>query len=183
MVNSKNKGGNWERKCAKEISLWLSNGEDDSWVWRTASSGARATQRNKKGQTTQGASGDLTFTDERAAPFFNMFSVELKSGYNNTNPLMEIDSKSKKHDFRSNLDQCIKDAELSNKEPLLIFRRDRMEACVCMLASRYNHMCGYFGNLKVQTKRLTLWDGKDLFIIFKLSDFFDWANPEYFQNK
>jgi len=182
MVNSKNKGGNWERKIAKQLSLWISNGKDDSWVWRTASSGGRSTQRSKNGLTTAGGSGDLTFTDSRAEHFFNIFSVELKCGYQETNPLMEIDSNSKTHPFRENLQQAINDAKLSNKEPMLIIKRDRMNPCVCFLKSRYTRMVGTFGDLKFDVKYLEFWNGTDKFIIFKLDDFLDWANPEYFEN-
>lgn len=180
MVNSKNKGGNFERNFSKQLSLWLSNGEHDDWCWRSASSGARATQRGKQGKTTQGGSGDLTFVHEAAAPFFNLFSVELKVGYNDTNPLMEIDSSSKTHDFRANLNQAMRDAKLAGKEPLLIFKRDRMSTCVCMLKERFNHMVDYFGNLAFDIRYLELYDGDDNFIIFKIEDFFNWANPEYF---
>lgn len=183
MVNSKNKGGNFERNLAKELSLWLSNGEDDSWIWRTSSSGGRSTQRSKKGKTTQGAAGDLTFTDERAAPFFDIFSVELKIGYNDTNPLLIIDSGSKNHSFKVNLEQCIRDAELVNKQPLLIFKRDRMKACVCLQVSYFNSLIDEFGNLSDKVEYIKIWDGDKEFIILKSIDFFEWANPEYFRKR
>ena len=42
-VNSKRKGSQWERDCARKLSLIISAGTHDDIFWRTASSGALAT--------------------------------------------------------------------------------------------------------------------------------------------
>lgn len=75
------KGSDFERTVATQLSLWYSHGQDDSWVWRTAMSGGRSTVRARKGKRTSGGAGDLTFTDERAAPLFDLITFELKRGY------------------------------------------------------------------------------------------------------
>jgi len=75
------KGSVFERSVATQLSLWYSHGTDDSWIWRTAMSGGRSTVRSRKGKRTSGGAGDLTFTDERAAPLFDLITFELKRGY------------------------------------------------------------------------------------------------------
>jgi len=75
----KSKGNQFERDQARLISLWLSNGEDPDLLWRSSSSGGRASS----GKTTAHF-GDLGIqkTDslytEQAKRFLDIFSVEIK---------------------------------------------------------------------------------------------------------
>jgi hypothetical protein len=77
--NSKNKGNSFERQIAKQLSLFLSKGERDDLVWRNTSSGARFTNRFKKGMQTENQSGDISYTHELSIPFFTKFNVECKA--------------------------------------------------------------------------------------------------------
>ena len=45
-MNNKNRGNSWERQCARELSLILTNGQFSHIFWRTASSGALATSNS-----------------------------------------------------------------------------------------------------------------------------------------
>lgn len=71
-------GGAFERKMAKRLSLWWTNGERDDVLWRSHSSGARATIRHKQGKTTKGQDSDLTATDPIAKPLIDVATIELK---------------------------------------------------------------------------------------------------------
>ena len=139
MVVAKTKGGSYERSLAKKISLWWSDNKEDSLCWRTASSGARATQRSKTNQNTINAHGDLCATDPSIQPFFDLFSVEAKRGYSSTNLLNHIDS-NKNTEFESLWNQCVGDADKCNKEPMLILKRDRKKEVVFINKSVYNKL-------------------------------------------
>jgi hypothetical protein len=79
-----NKGGEYEREISKQLSLWVSKGKRDDLIWRTSASGGRATTRSKKKLETAYAYGDLTFTDPKAKPLFDLAVIEAKRGYTST---------------------------------------------------------------------------------------------------
>lgn len=81
MKNSKNKGSKFERKIAQKLSLWWTDNERDDIFYLTSGSGARATQRKKKGVDTANSSGDIGIIDPIGKPFIDMFLIEVKSGY------------------------------------------------------------------------------------------------------
>ena len=76
--NSKAKGNSFERKIAKKLSLWWSNNKDDSVFWRSASSGAWATNLKKKGIIVKEQSGDIALVRDQECKFINDFYIELK---------------------------------------------------------------------------------------------------------
>ena len=82
MVNGKNKGNTHERLVASQLSLWWTDGRQDDIFFRSASSGGRATQRAKKGQTTANAAGDLAAMTKEGQEFLDFITVEIKRGYN-----------------------------------------------------------------------------------------------------
>lgn len=183
MVNGKNKGSNWERKFAKQLSLWWSNGESDNIFWRSASSGAFATIRNKKGKTSDGSYGDISAINEIGYALINFATFELKTGYNDMCLLSEIDSDAKKLSFRNALNQVVNDSNLAGNNPFLVINRDRKQPCIFFEKKIFNDMKNYCGELKNDVKYLELWDGDFKWIGFRLEDFFNWANPEYFKGK
>ena len=76
------KGSGFEREVAIKLSLWMSEGKRDDLVCRTDSSGGRATVRTQKNKiTNKHFFGDLRSADESAAPLFDIWSIECKSGY------------------------------------------------------------------------------------------------------
>lgn len=76
------KGPPFERWVATRLSLWWTGGERDDVFWRSQGSGGRATNRRRRGRTTAGQYGDLCATDPSAQPFIDLFTVEMKRGYN-----------------------------------------------------------------------------------------------------
>jgi hypothetical protein len=75
------KGHAFERMCCRLLSNWWSNGERDDIFTRTASSGAMATQRIKKGKKQFGQYGDIQAADPIGQPLMNVCVIECKDGY------------------------------------------------------------------------------------------------------
>jgi len=79
-INPKDIGTNFEREIAKEISLWLTNNQDNKIVWRTVTSGGWYTTENNKSNNlsipTQ--AGDLTVIDPTFSIFSDNLYIELK---------------------------------------------------------------------------------------------------------
>jgi len=76
------KGAEYEREVCKLLSLWLSGGKDDDWLWRSSQSGGRATQRAKSGKKTSGHCSDIAATDPRGQWLVDLVAIEIKRGYN-----------------------------------------------------------------------------------------------------
>jgi hypothetical protein len=73
------KGSSFERDICKKLSLFISEGSNTDYFWRTAGSGARWTVRNKKGLETYGQYGDICSTHPDSKFFTDIFCIELKS--------------------------------------------------------------------------------------------------------
>lgn len=125
------KGGNYERELSRELSLWCSNGEDDDLFWRSASSGAKATQRAKKGKKTKGHCGDICSTDPSSAFVTRVITIEAKRGYNDKNLANLVDKPTRGQS--ANIDVFVEQAILAARRAdtpywLLIHRRDGCKA-------------------------------------------------------
>jgi hypothetical protein len=138
------KGGSFEREIAKLLSLWWSDGEREDIFGRSDGSGGRFTQRRKAGKSTANMAGDLTFTDSIGEPLIAAWSIELKTGYGKKTDtgvsrwdcLDFLDSRQKEPVLQKMWEQCRRDAELTNRIPILIFRRNGRSPCI-MFRSRY----------------------------------------------
>lgn len=72
------KGGSFERKVSKLLSLWVSHGKHIDLFWRTAMSGGRATVMRRKGtRIRQG--GDIGAVAAEGHHFTNRWFVETKA--------------------------------------------------------------------------------------------------------
>ncbi len=96
------KGSNFERDICKTLSLWWTDGKRTDVFWRTAGSGARATQRSKQNQSTFGQYGDVQATDPIGQPLIDLCTIELKRGYS--------------HETFANL---IEDSQTANAKPCM----------------------------------------------------------------
>lgn len=79
--SSSRKGGAFERRICKELSLWWTGGERDDVFWRTHASGGRATVRSRKGKATKGQDSDISATDPIGDPLLRWTVIECKDGY------------------------------------------------------------------------------------------------------
>ena len=132
----KQKGSAFEREICKKLSLWFTENERDDIFFRSASSGAMATQRFKKGKTTSGQQGDITSTDPEGIKFINKFSIELKSYKDFSLDFLVYKNKSLIHDWWK---QCVGDAERENKNPLLIIKKNRREEIIIFDYNLYSY--------------------------------------------
>ncbi len=73
------KGYKFEREVCKDLSLWLSDGADRDYFWRSAMSGGRATIGRKNGVTLLRHAGDVMATHPKAHHFVERFVVDCKS--------------------------------------------------------------------------------------------------------
>lgn len=122
------KGAAFEREICKKLSLWASKGERDDIFWRTAGSGARATQRRKHGKQTLGQEGDVCATDPLGKTLCDKFVISLKTGYCRKgyyDVLDLVDSRKKKNLLLEWWHEIADVAEQIKKEPLLIVRREQ----------------------------------------------------------
>jgi hypothetical protein len=62
-MNSKAKGGKFERDICKALSHWVSNHKRDDLFWRSAMSGGRSTVAAKSGKKLNAQCGDITSVD------------------------------------------------------------------------------------------------------------------------
>lgn len=192
------KGSQFERAIAKKLSLWYSRGKRDDLFWRTAGSGARATTRMKQNIDTANSAGDLGFLHSEGKPFIDICLMEIKRGYNKkkTSPSAQLsilslldvpEGRKTKPVLFSWWDKAEQERkEHKRKYSLVIFRRDRRNACICMhkktftaleKRSRKDFVFPQNGPwLHVQK------DGHNL-IIFLLEDFLKWCKPSMFFRK
>jgi hypothetical protein len=193
------KGGNFTREISKEFSLYLTNMKTEDGVWNTEGSGSRATSRQKaKTKTRPDMFGDLTYTIPECKFWFDIFSIECKTGYAKKTKskikktttithwsLMDlIDSLQKNPQFHEFWEQCLNDAVESKREPMLIFRRNRRTPCIAMhedIFIGFSYKYGEFNfNYIVVQFKFTPWP----IVVLNLQQFFDWTtdppmNPKW----
>ena len=118
---SAHKGGGYERAIASELSLWLTDDSTEDAVWRSASSGGRATRQLSGGDRPEAHVGDLIAVLPEAVPFFDVFCVECKR----VKALQwRVMFKSPKCNIRLFWEQAVQQAVSVDKQPLLIMRED-----------------------------------------------------------
>lgn len=147
----KRKGGKFEREICKRLSLWWSDGEDDSIFWRTHSSGGRATQRAKKGKKTTGQDGDVGAIHPSGKPLIDLVSIELKCGYNKTADLHGLIDKldsSAPTQYEMWIDQAIRSHQNAGSFSwLIIHQRTRKEPLVIvpqkLMVELFKMRCGF----------------------------------------
>ena len=128
-MSKSQKGGEFERNLSRQISLWWSGGQDDSWFWRSSQSGGRATQRAKKGKSTTNAAGDIAAQCHEAQKLLDCLTLELKRGYPN---ISIADLHEKNHGgFHDFVEQSQKSASLAGTPGwAVIHKRDRRNAVI-----------------------------------------------------
>lgn len=175
-TKGKGKGSAFERQVAKQLSLWLSEGLEDSWVWRTSNSGGRATIRTRQGKGTSGGSGDLTYTDHRAAWFFDLFSIELKCGYANAEISALIDSNQAEPMLLKFWKQATTDADPhSVKSPILIVKRNNKVPLLFLSKYTYAKLVAVFGQFPLP--RATLITEHCKLVVVHFQQFLNLVDP------
>lgn len=176
-ATGKGKGSAFERKIAGQLSLWLTDGQHDDFVWRTSNSGGRHTVRVKNGKNSTIVAGDLTYTNEEVAWFFDMFSIELKKGYPAAEISALIDSKQAKPQLIQFWEQAINDAgPNSTKQALLIVARNNRIPLIYMSNITYRKLLGLFGEFPLPRAILTT--EKYKLVVLHFQQFLNLIDPQ-----
>lgn len=77
MSSGKQKGSGYERSVCKRLSLWITDGEHEDCLWRSAISGGRATVAHRKGKLVRQA-GDITAVSPEGHVLCDIAFVECK---------------------------------------------------------------------------------------------------------
>jgi len=186
------KGGSMEREIGVLLSKWWTDNKRDDIFYRSNASGARFTQRRKSGKDTAYQSGDITFTDPIGEPLIKAWNIETKSGYGGREKIKDstgkvikkiqhrwdildiLDSSQKKTTFETMWEQCCRDANLTYRIPVLIFRRNQRKVCVAILSSYKRKLVEFFGNpccKTIEYKHNSL-----RILIMPFENFLDWLH-------
>lgn len=194
------KGGNFEGEISKEFSLYLTQMKTEDGVWKTEGSGGRVTCKAKANMETRiDQYGDITYTMPETKYWFDVFSVECKTGYakktkdktktkttlTHWSLLDMIDSSQKICQFHEFWEQSLNDAIESKREPILIFRRNRRSACITMRSDIFKGFSRHFGTPTVNYLNLNTQFDPLPITIMNMRHFFDWTeqiNPHIIRN-
>lgn len=191
------KGGNFEREICRTLSLWFTRNKTEDAFWRTAGSGGMATTRRKKGKAKAEDFGDIKHDLDCGKPLTNFFSIELKTGYgkrtkskaqkhqgktveihNNWSIMDCIDSTQQKPQFIMFWEQAVRDADLSEREPMLIFRRNNKRTCIAVYEDIFLACVRRFEVFEKNAIRINTPYYAPIWIC-NLNDFFEWSGNEF----
>lgn len=150
----KQKGAQFERDVCVALSRWVSGGQSESCMWRSAMSGGRATVRHVQGKSADGQGGDLTATDPRAHALLDRFTIECKhvkdlnlrgAILKGCGPLVDY------------WGQVSRDAARVGKLPMLIARQNMFPTILMLRSSCTQQYFGMFS--QVEIARLYRLDG------------------------
>ncbi len=189
MSKGKGKGSGFERDICRLLSLWWSDNERDDLFWRSSNSGGRATVRSRKGKSTFGQYGDVAATDPIGLDLLEVFTIELKRGYNKDNFMTMLDKPENaalqmwERFFR----QVAHDSrKAKSKSWMLIWKKDRKDAIIYAptLIIRQIVATGARLDLVPHLKGKIALKSKAKVNIFccTLSDFLKTINPNHIRN-
>lgn len=124
----KGKGSLFERLVCKKLTKWVTLKEDPLIFWRSASSGAHATQKNKAGKKSK-MYGDIMAIDSQGEFLTDKFVIECKNYKTYDLEKFLVEDKGNIRDWWV---QVCNDAEKANKHPLLIFKRNCFQPMIMM---------------------------------------------------
>ena len=177
------KGSAFERDMSKFLSKWINGSSDPLLFWRQIASGGLLTQMVWKDG--KNLSGDIHAIHEDGQFLTDRFSIELKNGYPKAS--FEKHLKENKNDeIKDFWEQCIRDAEKVNKEPLLIFKKMRSGVWVGVKPSTFKAIDGDDHILNNMRMLRMDWRTEDelpplLFVDFE--QFFERVTPEHIKER
>ena len=167
MANGKAKGSGYERTICKFLSKWL-NGKEKPYVWwRSPSSGGLATITAQNPNLT----GDIIAVLPEGNFFTDVFSIEIKSGYPKSS-FHKFFKKLKNNEILQFWEQSKHDASKSNKEPMVIWKKDRKEPLVFVTE---NVVLKLWSLEKINSFRMNV-NGEKIYV-FNMVDFFTNVTP------
>lgn len=128
------KGGEFEREICRVLTTWIDPSREQGkpeLFWRSATSGAKATQDRKSGRKANQDGDLISIADDELGTshfwFTKYFNIECKDRYDYGNLDLALEEKG---DFWKWWTKTVSDSERSNKMPLLIFKRYRKEILI-----------------------------------------------------
>lgn len=163
--SGREKGFGFERKIAKKLSLWWTDGDDENVFVRRASSGGR--KSDKSGES--GYGGDIHADKEIGFPLVNLLSFELKHTKDMDPSFLLM---SGDNPFADAWGQCLEDAMTTQRVPCLIYKREKIE-CICLFTLFIVKLSEY-----VNINRDLYFLRYKKIMIFPLDEFLDVVDPE-----
>jgi hypothetical protein len=186
------KGGSMEREICVLLSKWWTDGKRDDIFYRSNASGGRFTSRKKSGKDTANQGGDVTFTDSIGEPLIKAWSVEIKTGYGGREKVKDsagtvikkiqhrwdildiLDSSQKQTTFEMMWEQCCRDANLSHRIPVLVFRRNQRKVCAAIPVEYKQKLIEFYGDPRCKT---IVYRHKDFnILILPFKEFLEWLH-------
>ena len=115
------KGSQFERDMCRRLTKWMTGEEKPEVVWRSSTSGAKATMEHKAGRRSH-MGGDIVAIHPKGQWLTEMFSLEFKNRKSfGSLPLLFL-NRAAVLDW---WDQCVSDAKAQGKIPWMIFKENR----------------------------------------------------------
>jgi len=183
----KSKGTHFERKiCYQLCAWWFGEPDAEDGFWRSHASGARATNRAKKGKDTTNQAGDICATRKECEPLLRYTTIETKCGRNKADPFALVDSKN-----NNEFGAFVKQARLASRIAevsfwWIIHKRDYKEVMIYFPTSMYYFLCRRGSSVK--STRMVAFAGKAngvrvKFIGMRFDDFLARVDPKVFGKK
>jgi len=177
------KGEGFERDMCRVLSLWWTIGDRDDVFWRNR------LRKTQKSSDAKHQLGDVVALDPIGAPLTNIFNIELKTGYSKRRKGKRV--KNVPWDLLDLVDsrgdpvlvdfwkQTVKDATLSYRYPLLIFKRDYHRPVVVMDKQNFLFFEKYQGIFAGRwLQGFVQVDGKSNYLVFvSWAEFSEWLQP------
>ena len=167
------KGADFEREICKYLSRWIQGTEKPYLFWRTPLSGGLATISEENADL----SGDIHSLSLKSKWFCDIFSIECKNGYKNTS-FFQFFANIKNFNIEKFWQQCCDDANKSNRQPMLIYKKKGRKPIMGITKEIYNDLYDLLTDLP--TLSMTFKEIKKLptIVFCDFKDFFDTITPE-----
>jgi hypothetical protein len=133
-MNPKRKGGAFERVVAKALSLWVSRNQHDDLLWRSATSGGRATVASQKGKRVKTGMGDIVAVERHreANILINDFIIECKNVKNLRWDALLYGTPTSGQTILPFWKKLLEESTRHNKSPMLIAKQNGADPVVCI---------------------------------------------------
>lgn len=161
------RGSDLERYTARTLSLWLSEGKEDGWFWRSAMSGGRATLF---GQVAATQAGDLSGLSAEAHRFLDKFVVECKR-----RRTLNLDRAvvGKSSQLEKLFGEAQHEAEKYGRQTWFVAKQDRLPTMLCLshdVTIKIDHIIGF-------PIHSCLFSSSYDFAVFNYEDFLETVKP------
>ena len=172
-MSKSSKGSAFEREISKILTRWVSGKDEPVLFWRVPGSGGLLTRNYLIGEA---FSGDIRAVLPEATWVTDIFSIEAKNGY----PGGSFDKhlkNNKSDEIKGFWEQCVRDANVNEKKPLLIWRKKGLSPWIGVTEDVKDFISG---NLNIRFVHLGWNEDDDLpdIYFFDMKKFFELLDSE-----